>query len=109
MKNGRRKFAGEEKMAILRRHLVEKMPVSDVWARSSNLGDMAVSLGGASLVPARHVFHVPFRPSSPGRGASRSSPRREPRGPVVVDTTAPIGAAQRGPAEVIVSPPRGLC
>ena len=30
MKNGRRKFAGEEKMAILRRHLVEKMPVSDV-------------------------------------------------------------------------------
>jgi len=30
MKNGRRKFAGEEKMAILRRHLVEKIPVSDV-------------------------------------------------------------------------------
>ncbi len=30
MKNGRRKFTGEEKMAILRRHLVEKMPVSDV-------------------------------------------------------------------------------
>ncbi len=30
MKNGRRKFSGEEKMAILRRHLVEKMPVSDV-------------------------------------------------------------------------------
>ena len=30
MKNGRRKFSGEEKMVILRRHLVEKMPVSDV-------------------------------------------------------------------------------
>ena len=30
MKNGRRKFSGEEKMAILRRHLVEKLPVSDV-------------------------------------------------------------------------------
>ena len=30
MKNGRRKFTGEEKMAILRRHLVEKAPVSDV-------------------------------------------------------------------------------
>ncbi len=30
MANGRRKFTGEEKMAILRRHLVEKMPVSDV-------------------------------------------------------------------------------
>ncbi len=30
MKNGRRKFSGEEKMAILRRHLVEKSPVSDV-------------------------------------------------------------------------------
>ena len=30
MKNGRRKFVGEEKMAILRRHLVEKVPVSDV-------------------------------------------------------------------------------
>lgn len=30
MKNGRRKFTGEEKMAILRRHLVEKLPVSDV-------------------------------------------------------------------------------
>ncbi len=30
MKNGRRKFSGEEKMSILRRHLVEKMPVSDV-------------------------------------------------------------------------------
>jgi transposase-like protein len=30
MKNGRRKFTGEEKMAILRRHLVEKVPVSDV-------------------------------------------------------------------------------
>lgn len=30
MKNGRRKFSSEEKMAILRRHLVEKRPVSDV-------------------------------------------------------------------------------
>ncbi len=30
MANGRRKFTGEEKMAILRRHLVEKVPVSDV-------------------------------------------------------------------------------
>ncbi len=30
MKNGRRKFTGEEKMAILRRHLVDKAPVSDV-------------------------------------------------------------------------------
>jgi len=30
MANGRRKFTGEEKMAILRRHLIEKMPVSDV-------------------------------------------------------------------------------
>jgi len=30
MKNERRKFTGEEKMAILRRHLVDKMPVSDV-------------------------------------------------------------------------------
>ncbi len=30
MKNGRRKFTGEKKMAILRRHLVEKLPVSDV-------------------------------------------------------------------------------
>ncbi len=30
MKNGRRKFMGEEKMAILRRHLVDKVPVSDV-------------------------------------------------------------------------------
>ena len=30
MKSGRRKFSGEEKMAILRRHLVEKRPVSDV-------------------------------------------------------------------------------
>ncbi len=30
MKNGRRKFTGEEKMAILRRQLVEKVPVSDV-------------------------------------------------------------------------------
>ncbi len=30
MTNGRRKFSGEEKMAVLRRHLVEKMPVSDV-------------------------------------------------------------------------------
>lgn len=30
MKNGRRKFTGEEKMAILRRHLADKTPVSDV-------------------------------------------------------------------------------
>ena len=30
MNNGRRKFTGAEKMVILRRHLVEKMPVSDV-------------------------------------------------------------------------------
>ena len=30
MKNGRRKFTGDDKMAILRRHLVDKMPVSDV-------------------------------------------------------------------------------
>ena len=30
MKNRRRKFTGEKKMAILRQHLVEKMPVSDV-------------------------------------------------------------------------------
>jgi len=30
MKNGRRKFMGEDKMAILRQHLVEKRPVSDV-------------------------------------------------------------------------------
>ena len=30
MKNGRRKFTGDEKMAILRRHLVDKMAVSDV-------------------------------------------------------------------------------
>ncbi len=30
MKNGRRKFTSEEKMAILRRHLMEKIPVSDV-------------------------------------------------------------------------------
>jgi transposase-like protein len=30
MKNGRRKFAGQEKMVILRRHLVDKIPVSDV-------------------------------------------------------------------------------
>ncbi len=30
MKNGRRKFLGEEKMTILQRHLVEKMQVSDV-------------------------------------------------------------------------------
>ncbi len=30
MKNARRKFSGEEKMAILRRHLVGKSPVSDV-------------------------------------------------------------------------------
>ena len=30
MKNGRRKFTGGEKMAILRRYLVEKIPVSDV-------------------------------------------------------------------------------
>ena len=30
MKNGRRKFSGQEKMTILRRHLLEKMPVSDV-------------------------------------------------------------------------------
>ncbi len=30
MKNGRRKFTGDEKMAILRRHLVDKVPVSDV-------------------------------------------------------------------------------
>ncbi len=30
MKNGRRKFTGDDKMAILRRHLVDKTPVSDV-------------------------------------------------------------------------------
>ena len=30
MKNARRKFSGEEKMAVLRRHLVDKAPVSDV-------------------------------------------------------------------------------
>ncbi len=30
MQKGRRKFTSEEKMAILRRHLMEKMPVSDV-------------------------------------------------------------------------------
>ncbi len=30
MKNGRRKFLGEERMAILRRHLVDKVAVSDV-------------------------------------------------------------------------------
>lgn len=30
MKNGRRILTGEEKMAIVRRHLVEKVPVSDV-------------------------------------------------------------------------------
>ena len=30
MKNGRRKFTGQEKMAILRRHLADKTPVSDV-------------------------------------------------------------------------------
>ena len=30
MKNERRKFTGQEKMAILRRHLADKTPVSDV-------------------------------------------------------------------------------
>ena len=30
MKIVRRKFMGEDKMAILRRHLIEKVPVSDV-------------------------------------------------------------------------------
>jgi len=30
MKNGRRKFLGEERMVILRRHLVDKVAVSDV-------------------------------------------------------------------------------
>ena len=30
MKSGRRKFTGEEKMAILRQHLLDKIPVSDV-------------------------------------------------------------------------------
>ena len=30
MKNGRRKFLGDDKMAILRRHLVDKVSVSDV-------------------------------------------------------------------------------
>ncbi len=30
MKNGRRKFTGDDKMAILRRHLVDSVPVSDV-------------------------------------------------------------------------------
>jgi len=30
MKRTRRKFTGEEKVAILRRHLVDKVPVSDV-------------------------------------------------------------------------------
>ena len=30
MQKGRRKFTGEEKMVILRRHLAEKVPVSDV-------------------------------------------------------------------------------
>ncbi len=30
MTNGRRKFSGKEKMAVLRQHLVEKRPVSDV-------------------------------------------------------------------------------
>ena len=30
MKNGRRKFLGEDRMAILRRHLVDKVAVSDV-------------------------------------------------------------------------------
>jgi len=30
MKRKRRKFTGEEKVAILRRHLVDKVPVSDV-------------------------------------------------------------------------------
>ena len=30
MKNGRRKFSSEERMAILGRHLVKKMPVSEV-------------------------------------------------------------------------------
>ena len=34
MKNGRRKFSGEEKIAILRLHLLEKMPVSDVCDRA---------------------------------------------------------------------------
>ena len=34
MKKGRRKFTGEEKMAVLRRHLVEKVPVSDVCDRA---------------------------------------------------------------------------
>jgi len=29
MKNERRNFLGEEKMAVLRRHLVDKIPVSD--------------------------------------------------------------------------------
>ena len=30
MKNGRRKFLGEERMVILRRHLLDKVAVSDV-------------------------------------------------------------------------------
>ena len=30
MKNGRRNFLGEEKMVVLRRHLVDKVAVSDV-------------------------------------------------------------------------------
>ncbi len=30
MKKGRRKFSGEEKMAVLRQHLVEELPGSDV-------------------------------------------------------------------------------
>ncbi len=30
MKNGRRKFLGEDRMVILRRHLVDKVAVSDV-------------------------------------------------------------------------------
>ena len=34
MKNGRRKFSGEEKMAILRRHLVDKVAVSDLCDRA---------------------------------------------------------------------------
>ena len=30
MKNGRRNFLGEERMVILRRHLLDKVPVSEV-------------------------------------------------------------------------------
>ena len=62
MNKQRRHFAGAEKVAILKRHLVDKVPISDLCDELGTPSRAAVSRSGTPPVTKRPKPNVPRRP-----------------------------------------------